>query len=58
MEARAQIRYGEERPERAKREREEHFALAPEEKKLEIAIGKRVKTKFLALQISNFKGLD
>ena len=56
LEARAQNRYEEERAEHAKREREEQFALALEEKKLEIATGKRVKTKLSAFQISKFQG--
>ena len=56
MEARAQIRYDEEEAEFAKREREEKFMLSLEEKKLEIAATKRVKTKLHELQISKFQG--
>ncbi len=56
MEARAPIRYEEEQAELAKRAREEKFALSLEEKKLEIASGKRIKTKLPDLQISKFQG--
>ena len=56
VEARAQIRYEEEEAEFARREREEKFMLSLEEKKLEIAATKRVKTKSPELQISKFQG--
>ncbi len=56
VEARALIRYEEEQAELAKRLREEKFALSLEEKKLDIASAKRIKTKFLDLQISKFQG--
>ena len=54
--AQALIRYEEEQAELAKRAREEKFALSLEEKKLEIASAKRIKTKLPDLQISKFQG--
>ena len=56
VEARALIRHEEEQAELAKRAREEKFALSLEEKKLEIASAKRIKTKLPDLQISTFQG--
>ena len=58
IEARAQVSYEDERDERASREREEHFALALEEKKPEIATGKRFKKQnCMRFKYQNFKGL-
>jgi hypothetical protein len=56
VEARALIRHEEEQAEFEKRAREEKFALSLEEKKLEIASAKRIKTKLPDLQISKFQG--
>ena len=55
IEARAQIRHEEEEAVFSKREREETSMLSLEEKKLEIAATRRVKTKSPELQISMAK---
>ena len=55
-EIRKRFRQEEERAEIAKRERDEHFALSLEEKKLQITDKKWTQTKLPELQISKFQG--
>ena len=55
-EIRKRFRQEEERAEIAKRERDEHFALCLEEKKLQITDKKRTQTKLPELQMSKFQG--
>ena len=55
-EIRQQRRAEEEKAEQEKRERDEKFALALEEKKLEMAEKRRIQTKLPQLEISEFQG--